>query len=266
MSNYIVSDTDLTSVANAIRTKGGTSAQLAFPAGFVSAIGDLPGGGGSYVAADWGDPTKPTGAVTINIAYAYADRDSSSGLLERRTGITDVSLPNATALPHNFAQYSSITSLNAPLVQTAGQNIINRCSGMTGLVLPSLNDTYSNGAFEFATNLQYADFGGATGGTLKANTFSGNAKMSVLVLRATSAWTLDAISAFNNTPFASGKAGGTLYVPNSLIATYQSASNWSTILGYATNQIKSIESTHTDPNAPIDLTLYYADGTPIPTT
>lgn len=29
---------DLTAVANAIRTKGGTSAQLAFPAGFVSAI------------------------------------------------------------------------------------------------------------------------------------------------------------------------------------------------------------------------------------
>ena len=31
-------NTDLTSIANAIRTKGGTSAQLAFPQGFVSAI------------------------------------------------------------------------------------------------------------------------------------------------------------------------------------------------------------------------------------
>lgn len=38
-------DTDLTSVANAIRTKGGTSAQLAFPAGFVQAIADIPTGG-----------------------------------------------------------------------------------------------------------------------------------------------------------------------------------------------------------------------------
>ena len=37
-------DADLTSVANAIRTKGGTSAQLAFPAGFVSAIEDISGG------------------------------------------------------------------------------------------------------------------------------------------------------------------------------------------------------------------------------
>lgn len=36
-------DADLTSVANAIRTKGGTSAQLAFPAGFVQAIWDIAG-------------------------------------------------------------------------------------------------------------------------------------------------------------------------------------------------------------------------------
>ena len=39
-------DSDLTSVANAIRTKGGTSGSLAFPAGFVSAIQNIPTGGG----------------------------------------------------------------------------------------------------------------------------------------------------------------------------------------------------------------------------
>ncbi len=38
-------DADLTSVANAIRTKGGTSADLAFPAGFVSAVNAIPTGG-----------------------------------------------------------------------------------------------------------------------------------------------------------------------------------------------------------------------------
>lgn len=42
-------DADLTSVANAIRTKGGTSAQLAFPADFVQAIEDIETGGGSEV-------------------------------------------------------------------------------------------------------------------------------------------------------------------------------------------------------------------------
>lgn len=46
MANYLTTDTDLTAVANAIRTKGGTSASLAFPAEFVSAIGAISGGGG----------------------------------------------------------------------------------------------------------------------------------------------------------------------------------------------------------------------------
>lgn len=45
MADYLVTDTELTSVANAIRTKGGTSGTLSFPTGFVSAINDIQTGG-----------------------------------------------------------------------------------------------------------------------------------------------------------------------------------------------------------------------------
>lgn len=68
MANYIVSDTDLTSVANAIRTKGGTSDQLSFPTGFNTAIanisaGDLPVTAGSFT-------TQSTeGVQTVSIPY-----------------------------------------------------------------------------------------------------------------------------------------------------------------------------------------------------
>ena len=48
-------DSDLTSVANAIRTKGGTSASLSFPNDFVSAIGNIPTG------------ITPTGTKSISI-------------------------------------------------------------------------------------------------------------------------------------------------------------------------------------------------------
>lgn len=41
--NYLVSDTDMTAVADAIRTAGGTSSSLQFPQGFVDAIGNLGG-------------------------------------------------------------------------------------------------------------------------------------------------------------------------------------------------------------------------------
>lgn len=53
-------DADLTSVANAIRTKGGTSAQLAFPAGFVDAIDAIETGGGvseSFAVEDYTMPS-----------------------------------------------------------------------------------------------------------------------------------------------------------------------------------------------------------------
>ena len=42
-----VNDDSLATVAAAIRAKGGTSELLAFPDGFVSAIGDIQAGGGS---------------------------------------------------------------------------------------------------------------------------------------------------------------------------------------------------------------------------
>lgn len=45
MADYIVTSGELTSVANAIREKNGTSSSLSWPNGFVSGIGS--GGGGS---------------------------------------------------------------------------------------------------------------------------------------------------------------------------------------------------------------------------
>lgn len=58
MANYLTTDTDLTAVANAIRAKGGTSAQLAFPNGFISAVEAIE-------TAQWTEQTVSTaGAVT----------------------------------------------------------------------------------------------------------------------------------------------------------------------------------------------------------
>lgn len=65
-------DTDLTSIANAIRAKGGTSAQLTFPNEFVTAINAISGGGGS---------TLVTKTITENGTYTASD-DSADGYSE----------------------------------------------------------------------------------------------------------------------------------------------------------------------------------------
>lgn len=58
-------DADLTSVANAIRTKGGTSASLAFPAGFVSAVEAIPTGGGGESNFAHGTVTPASRATSL---------------------------------------------------------------------------------------------------------------------------------------------------------------------------------------------------------
>ena len=63
MPNYVVSDTNLTSIASAIRTKGGTSGALSFPDGFVSAISAISGGGGGTI-------NFVTGEFNVSTSYA----------------------------------------------------------------------------------------------------------------------------------------------------------------------------------------------------
>lgn len=75
MSNYIVSDTSLGSVADAIRTKGGTSAPLTYPQGFIDAI--------DGIETEWaGDQDKPP-EITDGKMHIWADipKDATGELL-----------------------------------------------------------------------------------------------------------------------------------------------------------------------------------------
>lgn len=75
--NYKVSDTSLTSVANAIRSKTGESSQLEFPSDFVSAIGNIPSGGTTLI----------TKSITANGTYD-ADDDSADGYSSVTVAVT----------------------------------------------------------------------------------------------------------------------------------------------------------------------------------
>lgn len=248
-------DSDLTSVANAIRAKSGGSGQLAFPSGFVSAIQAIQSGG-DYVAGDWLDLTKPTGFVEGSAAIT----NQWPPVFKNRTGISGLSIPNATELPADFCNHAtSLSEVYAPQVAKLNGYCFNT-TAIEYAVFPAMRNLYGGNDFAGCANLLGADFGGTfvSGDRgITTFTFSNSTKMAVLVLRSSVTWALQNISAFNNTPFASGKAGGTLYVPQALISSYQSATNWSTILGYANNQIKAIEGSA--------YATKYVDGTTITT-
>lgn len=71
MADYLVTDTELTSIANAIRTKGGTSASLSFPTEFISAINSIPTGGGGASNLVTGTFTTGSSAGYTNISTGY---------------------------------------------------------------------------------------------------------------------------------------------------------------------------------------------------
>lgn len=71
MANYIVSDTDLTAVANAIRTKSGTSASLTFPADFVSAVEAISTGGGGDYEIEGGTFTLASNSKTKGVSCSF---------------------------------------------------------------------------------------------------------------------------------------------------------------------------------------------------
>lgn len=231
------------------------SGKVFFLADGTQGVGTSSGGG-----IDWDGLAKKTWPTGEAVFTGTSITLSFNGF----TGITKVTGLSLTSIQNSgFANCTGLTSVDIPLIQTLGAFAFQKAKIAGALVLANLTSFGGNSVFE-NNALTAVDIGPNLTNNISNYCFSGNTGLNVLVLRKTGSIVgLGGTAAFNNTPFASGKAGGTLYVPSALISSYQAATNWSTILGYANNQIKSIESTHTDPNAPIDLTLYYADGTPI---
>lgn len=138
MANYKVTDTELASIANAIRIKGGTSAQLEFPEEFVSAIEDISssGGIGSYVrgtlVGEYDNRTPSAGGVggawtstgydtSDDIGY-IVDYYYNDNLIKSALILKDKLLPNA-APNHAFETLGIELAANGGLYAPAGFNV-----------------------------------------------------------------------------------------------------------------------------------------------
>lgn len=161
-------DSDLTSVANAIRTKGGTSAQMAFPSGFVSAVQAIPTG------------ITPTGTKSITengtydvTQYASAEVNVSGGggfsADDIATGTAPngaITLSSAVTTVEKFAFFAKpIASVSGSAVTRVKDSAFMNCSSMTSATFPALT-TLEGNAFK-GSKLTSASFPLATsvGGT-----------------------------------------------------------------------------------------------------
>ena len=87
-TEYLTNATDLKAVADAIRTKAGSTAQLSFPDGFVSAVNGIQTGGGGGIGCK----------VTFPATATNWDKISSTAVLYLADGTTK-----------SIANYSSIS-------------------------------------------------------------------------------------------------------------------------------------------------------------
>ena len=76
MGTKVTTDADLTSIANAIRAKGRTSAGLEYPTDFITAIGNLPSGEGSAIGID--DTTDSAGGTIRTLTAVSLGNDTVS--------------------------------------------------------------------------------------------------------------------------------------------------------------------------------------------
>lgn len=127
MSNYLVDSADLTSVANAIRTKGGTSAQLSFPAGFVSAVQAIPAGGGGSNDKDKADMFPIPDGYSLPSNYQKLVYCESSGTQICDTGViatinTKIELVGYF-IPGTYSGYGFMLGSANPSVSIATQSV-----------------------------------------------------------------------------------------------------------------------------------------------
>lgn len=146
--------------------------------------------------------------------------------------LTTVSLPNATSLGlSSFNACSSLVSIEVPKVTSITTQTFYGCDALETLNLPSVKTTGTQGV-RHCDKLTRVDFGAVT--NIGALTFDSCPLLDTLIVRTASVCTLVNTSALTGTLIASGT--GYIYVPDTLVDSYKSASNWST---YA-SQIKPL--------------------------
>lgn len=162
-------------------------------------------------------------------------------------------LENPGSNGYQFSKCTSLQTINLPLTMP-GQYCFNECSNLEiaviGVLKTGNGGNMNSNDFLKCTKLKKVDIKTTR---VYTSSFSDCTVLDTVIIRSNAVPTLSNINAFTNTPFASGKSGGTLYVPSALISDYQSATNWSTILGYTNNSITSIEDSIYE--------TQYADGT-----
>lgn len=221
-----VLDANLTTVADAIRAKGGTTDALSFPTGFSDAISAIQAGGG-------GDESVFNSLIDRSITEVSSNATSiGSYAFYGCTNLTTINFPKATSMDqYSFQGCTNLTAVNMPVTTTSGLGGFYGCTGLTTVKLP-VATTLGTNSFRGCKKLTTADFPLVT--NIGTYAFQDCTNITALIIRSNTVCSLSS-NALKNTPIESST--GYIYVPATLVDRYKTNASWSK---YA-NQFRALE-------------------------
>ena len=149
---------------------------------------------------------------------------------EECNSLTTVDLPECTSIGnYAFAGCSNLTTINLPECSSIGNNAFHGCNNLTTIDLPECT-SIGNYAFHGCTSLTTVDLPECT--SIGDYAFGYCTNLTTVIFGADQVAHIE--YAFVNSSIANGT--GYIYVPDNLVDSYKTATNWST---YA-NQFKPI--------------------------
>lgn len=237
MANVIINDSHLTDIADSIRNKNGTNNKYK-PSEMASAIDNITAS--EDLSSELNtqetllDNQTSKLSVAINTlrgkAIGGGNTDIEDGFVTR--ALTSYANDRVTTVGNQaFRGFSKLTSISLPNVTTLNAYALDGCSGLTSANLPKVT-SLQNYAMQGCSSLTRLEFEQKI--STQGAVWNNCSKLETLILRGTAMSGLGNKNCFNNTPIASGT--GYIYVPDNLIDTYKSNTNWSNFA----SQIKGI--------------------------
>ena len=179
MATRSVQESSLTSLADAIRAKGGTSDTLTFPGGFVSAVEAIDAGGGgddgsfkAVIERTAVNPTIPSDLTSIGkYAFYNCNKLALTSLPAGVTSISDYAFFNCIPL--------ALTSFPAG-VTSIGQYAFYNCNHLAITSLPAGVTSIGHSAFQNCKGIKKVTFEGIPTGMISASAFPGCTNLTVI--------------------------------------------------------------------------------------
>lgn len=232
----------LTAIADAIRSKTGGTDKLTLDQ-MPTEIAGLETGGGS------GGEELARSIIDRSVSGEFTDNELifvGRHAFSYCGNLTKISLPNVLLTSnYAFSDCSKLQEVHLPElkndVAAANENsnyAFANCSALTKVYIPKVVKV-SMYMFRNCVALEELDLPCAT--NIISQAFGGCTALAKVILRSNTVVSLANVAAFASTPFAAGGTGGTVYVPEALIESYQTATNWSTLYAAGTCNFVAIE-------------------------